>query len=118
MLKTKVLKISYFDLVKSENYNSYAWKIDVFNTILELCSNKFKRKCGYYRHGRFSLDLRNWFYECCPASKDLFAEHTRSEVPRILNWVMHKQLGNGYVCLLIFNLTYDEISLIFFDLSI
>ncbi|KAH0632886.1 hypothetical protein KY284_035672 [Solanum tuberosum] len=102
--------MSYFDLVESEDYNSYAWVIDVFNATVEASSKEFKTKPIYYRLYGFPLALQIWFYVCCPALNGLFVEHTQTEVPRILNWTILKHLSHDFVCLRIFVLASNEVN--------
>ncbi|MCD7469189.1 hypothetical protein HAX54_008040 [Datura stramonium] len=89
-MKTKVLDISYFHLVETSDFNGYPWGIDVFHATFESCSNKFKIKPEFYRYSGFPLALQIWLYECCPELKGHFADHSSSEVPRILNWSIEK----------------------------
>ncbi|OIT21281.1 hypothetical protein A4A49_58340, partial [Nicotiana attenuata] len=47
MIKTNIISRSYIDLVECGDFNNYPWSIDIYNTTIKSCSNKFQDKPSF-----------------------------------------------------------------------
>ncbi|KAK6803397.1 hypothetical protein RDI58_001181 [Solanum bulbocastanum] len=77
MLRNKIIKTAYFDLVDSWEYNSNVWRIDVFNTTLEGVNDILPTE-----NKKILLDVDSFTFENILASKRLTDQFSCSQVAK------------------------------------
>ncbi|KAH0632469.1 hypothetical protein KY284_035255 [Solanum tuberosum] len=75
-----------FYLVKSGQFNSYPWGLDVYKKLSDSVRHELKSTHKYYRLGGLPLALQIWIFECCSKVDEDIAIQVADTIPRILNW--------------------------------
>ncbi|XP_050236694.2 uncharacterized protein LOC126686604 [Mercurialis annua] len=94
--RTARIPLKDFDVVDSADLNDYPWGIDVFKYTFDSLSKRAVLSPGsliiedniyQYRLQGLPYALVCWFYECCPAVENTFAQLVNKDaIPRILRW--------------------------------
>ncbi|XP_055961813.1 uncharacterized protein LOC130015518 [Mercurialis annua] len=92
--RTARIPLKDFDVVDSADLNDYPWGIDVFKYTFDSLSKRAVLSPGsliiedniyQYRLQGLPYALVCWFYECCPAVENTFAQLVNKDaIPRIL----------------------------------
>ena len=94
--RTARIPLKDFDVVDSADLNDYPWGIDVFKYMFDSLSKRavlsprsliIEDNIYQYQLQGLPYALVCWFYECCPAVENTFAQLVNKDaIPRIMRW--------------------------------